>query len=97
MNLVLPPAPSGVADGDFPIIGVYHGWGGAKLSTTGNVVGRSRQAWAQLGVATFSMTDRGFGAPCGRTAALASGDPDCLSKNAVHPSTPASRCAMPST
>jgi predicted acyl esterase len=59
VNVFLPPAPPSGADGPYPTIGYFHGWGGSKLSdsrTTG---------WAQRGYAVFSMSDRGWGNSCG--------------------------------
>lgn len=54
VNLVLPSA-----DGDFPVLGFYHGWGGSKASTG------SLANWAKKGYAAFSMSDRGWGNSCG--------------------------------
>ena len=31
VNIGFPPAPATGPDGDFPIVGVFHGWGGSKL------------------------------------------------------------------
>src|SRR4051812_6531493 len=31
LNVVLPPQPSGGEDGPYPLIGVFHGWGGSKI------------------------------------------------------------------
>src|SRR4051794_29299494 len=60
VNLVLPPAKG--KDGDYPLIGFYHGWGGSKIGTD------SLKAWAQRGYAAFSMSDRGWGDSCGGTS-----------------------------
>jgi predicted acyl esterase len=60
INVGFPPAPASGADGNFPIVGVFHGWGGSKLSqTTGG--------WINSGYAFFSMSDRGWGNSCGGT------------------------------
>jgi predicted acyl esterase len=58
-NVTLPPAPASGADGPYPTIGYFHGWGGSKIydSRTTN--------WAQHGYAVFSMSDRGWGNSCG--------------------------------
>jgi predicted acyl esterase len=59
VNVTLPPAPVSGADGPYPTIGYFHGWGGSKIfdsRTTG---------WAQQGYAVFSMSDRGWGNSCG--------------------------------
>jgi Acetyl xylan esterase (AXE1) len=58
INVAFPPAPATGADGEFPIVGVFHGWGGSKLDpTTGG--------WVNNGYAFFSMSDRGWGNSCG--------------------------------
>ncbi len=62
INVAFPPDPGGT-DGDFPIVGVFHGWGGSKLSLTS----ASMQQWLDKGYAVFSMSDRGWGMSCGAT------------------------------
>ncbi|MGH2956860.1 MAG: thrombospondin type 3 repeat-containing protein [Solirubrobacterales bacterium] len=55
VNLFLPsdtPPPGG-----FPLVGVYHGWGGSKVGLDSR--------WLDRGYAQFSMSDRGWGASCG--------------------------------
>ena len=60
INVGFPPAPASGPDGNFPIVGVFHGWGGSKLPpTTGG--------WVNDGYAFFSMSDRGWGNSCGGT------------------------------
>jgi predicted acyl esterase len=61
LNVVLPPAPSSGADGPYPLIGVFHGWGGSKIGLEDERV----QSWAENGYAVFSMSDRGWGNSCG--------------------------------
>jgi dienelactone hydrolase len=61
VNVVLPPAPSAGADGPYPLIGVFHGWGGHKIGLEDPRV----QDWAEAGYAVFSMSDRGWGESCG--------------------------------
>jgi len=68
VNVVLPPAPSGGDDGPYPLIGVFHGWGGHKIG----LEDARLQDWAERGYAVFSMSDRGWGESCGGT------DPDRL-------------------
>ena len=53
--------PAG-GDGPFPVVGIFHGWGGTKLSLTGADVQRA----LGRGYAVFTMTDRGWGNSCGR-------------------------------
>ena len=61
INVGFPPAPASGPDGDFPIVGVFHGWGGSKLGA------RRRGGWIDDGYAFFSMSDRGWGNSCGGT------------------------------
>ena len=61
VNVGFPPAPASGPDGNFPIIGVFHGWGGAKASLTSSTL----QEWLDQGYAVFSMSDRGWGSSCG--------------------------------
>jgi predicted acyl esterase len=61
INVAFPPAPGSGPDGDFPIVGVFHGWGGTKLGFA------SVQEWLDAGYAVFSMSDRGWGNSCGGT------------------------------
>jgi hypothetical protein len=71
VNVFLPPASG--PSGPYPLIGIFHGWGGAKLEFSDD----SRiQQWAQSGYAVFSMSDRGWGNSCGAS------DPDFISSNA---------------
>jgi len=61
VNVVLPPAPSAGDDGPYPLIGVFHGWGGHKIG----LEDARLQDWAEAGYAVFSMSDRGWGESCG--------------------------------
>jgi fermentation-respiration switch protein FrsA (DUF1100 family) len=70
VDVVLPPQPSSGADGPYPLIGVFHGWGGHKIGLEDARV----QDWAERGYAVFSMSDRGWGDSCGGQ------DPDRLSE-----------------
>ena len=63
VNVAFPPEPASGPDGNFPIVGVFHGWGGSKLSLTSG----SMQQWLDKGYAVFSMSDRGWGNSCGAT------------------------------
>jgi predicted acyl esterase len=72
VNVILPPA--GGDEGEYPLIGDYHGWGGSKLglTTTEPAPGLTFQQedpriqkWAEEGYAVFSMSDRGWGLSCG--------------------------------
>src|SRR3954447_4774637 len=54
------PAASGTDD-NYPVIGIYHGWGGSKITPSN----AATQHFVNLGYAVFSITDRGWGASCG--------------------------------
>jgi hypothetical protein len=58
INVGFPPAPASGPDGNFPVVGLFHGWGGTKLSVTSG-------GWISQGYAVFSMSDRGWGMSCG--------------------------------
>ncbi|MGN6203003.1 MAG: CocE/NonD family hydrolase [Solirubrobacterales bacterium] len=73
LNVVLPPQPGSGDDGPWPVIGLFHGWGGKKIGLEDARV----QQWAEDGYAVFSMSDRGWGNSCGGT------DPDRLLKAAT--------------
>src|SRR6185503_13736220 len=60
INVGFPPAPATGPDGNFPIVGFFHGWGGEKHAHT-------TAGWINLGYAFFSMSDRGWGMSCGGT------------------------------
>jgi hypothetical protein len=59
VNVAFPPAAG--ADASWPLIGLYHGWGGTKLPLTG----ADAQRALSRGYAVFTITDRGWGASCG--------------------------------
>src|SRR5215218_10608563 len=61
LNVVLPPPPSAGDDGPYPLIGVFHGWGGHKIGLEDARV----QGWVERGYAVFSISDRGWGNSCG--------------------------------
>lgn len=60
VNVFLPPETGG-AEGPYPTIGDFHGWGGSKIGLNAQT-----QGWAENGYAVFSMTDRGWGESCGK-------------------------------
>jgi len=72
VNVALPAAPGSGPDGPYPLLMMFHGWGGTKLGAD------AMRPWAERGYAVFSMTDRGFGESCGATAANRL-EPICLS------------------
>jgi hypothetical protein len=54
------PVASG-SDNNYPVIGIYHGWGGTKITPSS----ATAQRWLTKGYAVFSITDRGWGSSCG--------------------------------
>ncbi len=62
VSVYLPPEPGSGPDGGFPLVGMYHGWGGSKILSSG------AQRWLQQGYAVFSMSDRGWHQSCGSPA-----------------------------
>src|SRR5438094_8287008 len=50
VNVGFPPTPASGPDGNFPIVGIFHGWGGTKIDFSG------MQAWLDAGYAVFSMS-----------------------------------------
>ena len=59
VNVALPPEPEEGADGPYPLVMHFHGYGGSKLPLA------DLKRWTEQGYAAFSMSDRGFG-PCGQ-------------------------------
>jgi hypothetical protein len=62
VNVILPPAPSTGADGPYPLIGDFHGWGGEKIGLNAQT-----QDWAEDGYAVFSMSDVAGASPAAST------------------------------
>jgi hypothetical protein len=54
------PVESG-SDNNYPVVGIYHGWGGSKVTPSSAQV----QRWVNQGYAVFSISDRGWGSSCG--------------------------------
>ncbi len=78
VSVAFPPAPTdGSADGPYPLIGIYHGWGGTKIGLTSSDAQRA----LTRGYAVFTMTDRGWGNSCGRAMIT---DPRCAGKGYIH-------------
>jgi hypothetical protein len=57
------PVASG-SDNNYPVIGIYHGWGGSKITPSS----ATAQRWLNQGYAVFSISDRGWGSSCGTPA-----------------------------
>src|SRR3954453_7599830 len=75
VNVALPAATE---PGPFPLIGIYHGWGGSKVGLS------TMASWAKQGYAVFSMSDRGFGDSCGGTSSTRTNRPECQSVGYNH-------------
>jgi hypothetical protein len=71
VNVAFPPAPAKGRDGRYPLVMLFHGYGGGKLGLS------SMRPWLDRGYAAFSMTDRGFRESCGSPAARAAGGAAC--------------------
>ena len=71
--VILPPAPSGRTDGDYPLVVQSHGWGGnaTGLGSSTAYLGPGAGEWATEGYAVLQLTARGFGDSCGRAARTA--------------------------
>ncbi len=65
VNAAFPPAPASGPDGNYPLVMMFHGYGGSKLELS------AMHRWLDRGYATFSMTDRGFNESCGNDASRA--------------------------
>ena len=78
VRVAFPPEPPSGPDGPYPLIMLFHGYAGTKLSLA------SMQPFLNAGYATFSMTTRGFGQSCGN-AASRSGRPDRLCRRVRAP------------
>jgi hypothetical protein len=71
VNIAFPAAPAKGTDGRYPLVMLFHGYGGGKLGLG------EMQPWLDRGYATFSMTDRGFRESCGSPASRAAGGSAC--------------------
>jgi dienelactone hydrolase len=71
VNVAFPPAPNVGPDGNYPLIMMFHGYGGHKLYLS------DMQHWLDKGYATFSMSDRGFHESCGSSASRTAAGSAC--------------------
>jgi Acetyl xylan esterase (AXE1) len=65
------PSEAQFGPGPYPLIMMFHGYGGEKLGLD------SMRRWLNRGYATFSMTDRGFHESCGSAASRAAAGAAC--------------------
>jgi len=77
VNVAFPPDPAPADDGPYPVVGMYHGYGGSKISFAG------MQRWLQKGYAVFSLTNRGSGESCNTPGSQAA-DPAGCATGYVH-------------
>jgi alpha-beta hydrolase superfamily lysophospholipase len=73
VNVALPPSAHGDPEGPYPLVMLFHGYGGTKAGLP------SMQAWLDRGYATLGVTARGFGESCG-TAAARAADPQAAQR-----------------
>ena len=71
VNVAFPPVPASGPDGDYPLVMLFHGYGGGKIGLD------TMQRFLDAGYATFSMTDRGFRESCGSAASQAADPAGC--------------------
>lgn len=65
VSVAFPPEAANPSDTDWPTIGIYHGWGGSKLTPSSS----DAQQWLQQGYAVVSITDRGWHGSCNKSQA----------------------------
>lgn len=74
VNFALPnPTNSQWGEGPYPLVYMFHGYGGGKINFPG------MQHWLSKGYAVFSQSNRGFHESCG-TANAKAADPVCATK-----------------
>ena len=71
VNVAFPPEPAAGVDANYPLIMIFHGYGGGKLGLS------TMQPFLDRGFAAFSMTDRGFRESCGSGASRAADPAGC--------------------
>jgi hypothetical protein len=64
--VILPPAPSGGTDGNYPLVVQSHGWDGPSSGPNDSqFYGPTADAWANSGYAVLQLVARGWGDSCG--------------------------------
>jgi predicted acyl esterase len=71
VNVAFPPEPASGPDGNFPLMMMFHGYGGGKIGLD------AMHRWLDRGYATFSMTNRGFRESCGSMASRTAAGGEC--------------------
>jgi hypothetical protein len=78
LYVTLPAAPSGGADGPYPLIIQSHGWGEPPTGPSdGQYFGPTADSWAANGYAVLQLAARGFGDSCGNAASRAADPAGC--------------------
>ena len=77
VNVAFPPDPAPQADTNWPVVGMFHGYGGSKVSFA------NMQRWLQKGYAVYSVTNRGSGESC-NTDGSKQADPTGCASGWVH-------------
>ncbi len=70
------PNPVAHGPGPYPLVMMFHGYGGSKISFTG------MQRWLSKGYAVFSQTNRGFHESCGSAGSKAA-DAACVTNGFI--------------
>jgi len=70
------PDEAQYSDGPYPLVYMFHGYGGGKFNFS------AMDRWLDRGYAVLSQTNRGFHESCG-TASAKEADPDCETKGFV--------------
>jgi predicted acyl esterase len=65
------PSETEFGPGPYPLVMMFHGYGGQKLGLS------AMHRWLDRGYATFSMSDRGFHESCGSVASRTAAGPAC--------------------
>jgi predicted acyl esterase len=73
VDVAFPPVPASGPDGNYPLMMMFHGYGGGKIGLS------AMHRWLDRGYATFSMTDRGFRESCGSAVSKAADPAGCAS------------------
>lgn len=77
VNVAFPPDPAPASDTKWPVVGMYHGYGGSKMNF------RDMQRWLNKGYAVYSVTNRGGGESCKSQGSL-DADPAGCANGYVH-------------
>ncbi len=73
LNAMFPPEPvGGEPSGGWPMMMVFHGWGGSKSGLSSSTL-----RWLNQGYAVMSITARGFHESCGSTGSRAAAGSAC--------------------